>query len=508
MSVDDARLTKPRFAATPVMASLRQWLPLAIVIAAAVALRQLVVANTDVSWLITVAEKVLDGQVLYVDLIEVNPPASVLLYLPAVAFARFAGLRAELVIDVLVFAAACASLFFTGSIIKRARLLSDRVAWNCAVIALAVLTILPAQTFGEREHIAMMTLLPALAVFTARAMGRPVDFLSAVTAGMGAGLTMVIKPYLILAVAPLAVATAIYARSWRTLFAWENWSAGAMLLVYAAIVVIFYPTFITDTVPLLSTLYFPIRIPWPVLLARPAIPIALVGALALILFKRREVLAPRYGLPLIGAAAFLGIFLLQGKGWPYHSYPMIALVFLAIALAVVESEQGGDQSNEKAIGRSGLVLFAAVLFAGSWGWFNKLDTNGSLLVEPLRRIHPNPSMLTLTSDIALGHPLVRQLGGRWAGTLCSLWITEGAIIRRMNGPLDPATAERIAAYERRDRQILTADIERNAPDLILADAKADWRGWVGRDPALRRALAHYSTAAIIDGVEVLLRDAK
>ena len=40
----------------------RWWVLLAAVIALAVALRQVVVANTDVSWLLTVAEKVLGGQ--------------------------------------------------------------------------------------------------------------------------------------------------------------------------------------------------------------------------------------------------------------------------------------------------------------------------------------------------------------------------------------------------------------------------------------------------------------
>ena len=54
-----------------------RWLPLLTVLAAAIGLRLVVVANTDVSWLITLSEKVLDGQRLYADLVELNPPASV-----------------------------------------------------------------------------------------------------------------------------------------------------------------------------------------------------------------------------------------------------------------------------------------------------------------------------------------------------------------------------------------------------------------------------------------------
>ena len=68
--------------------ALRNWLPLALILAAAIVVRHFVGANTDVSWEITLSEKILDGQRLYTDLIELNPPASTFLYLPAVALAR------------------------------------------------------------------------------------------------------------------------------------------------------------------------------------------------------------------------------------------------------------------------------------------------------------------------------------------------------------------------------------------------------------------------------------
>jgi hypothetical protein len=66
----------------------QRYFPLGLVFFVAIVMRHLVAANTDVSWLITVAEKVLDGGRLYVDIIETNPPASILLYLPFVALAR------------------------------------------------------------------------------------------------------------------------------------------------------------------------------------------------------------------------------------------------------------------------------------------------------------------------------------------------------------------------------------------------------------------------------------
>ena len=53
--------------------------------------QSLIGLDTDVSWLITVGEKMLDGQRLYIDIFEVNPPASVWIYFPGIAVARAIG---------------------------------------------------------------------------------------------------------------------------------------------------------------------------------------------------------------------------------------------------------------------------------------------------------------------------------------------------------------------------------------------------------------------------------
>ena len=57
---------------------LSPWLALAALLAIAITLRYFLPANTDVGWYLTVAERVLDGQRLYIDVIETNPPMAVL----------------------------------------------------------------------------------------------------------------------------------------------------------------------------------------------------------------------------------------------------------------------------------------------------------------------------------------------------------------------------------------------------------------------------------------------
>src|SRR6202051_2284601 len=98
--------------------TLLPWISIAILFAAAIVLRHVLAANTDVSWLLTVGERILDGQRLYVDVIETNPPMAVLAYIPGIVIAREFGLPVEAVTDGLVFTSIFVSLALVASILK------------------------------------------------------------------------------------------------------------------------------------------------------------------------------------------------------------------------------------------------------------------------------------------------------------------------------------------------------------------------------------------------------
>ena len=134
--------------------ALLPWISIVILFATAVALRHVLAANTDVSWLLTVAERVLDGQRLYVDVVETNPPMAVLVYMPGIVIARALGLPVEIVTDSLMFAAIFVSLAIVARILKHSSL-PNADSWLLAPLAFAAFAILPMQAFGQREHIAV-----------------------------------------------------------------------------------------------------------------------------------------------------------------------------------------------------------------------------------------------------------------------------------------------------------------------------------------------------------------
>ena len=78
-------------------------------------------------------------------------------------------------------------------------------------------------------------------------------------AGLGGGLALTIKPHFALGLAPAFITLLVYTRSWRLIFALENWIAGAVAAIYGASVLVFYPTFINDIMPMVMATYVPIR---------------------------------------------------------------------------------------------------------------------------------------------------------------------------------------------------------------------------------------------------------
>jgi hypothetical protein len=106
---------------------LSPWLVIAALFAVAMASRHVVAANTDVSWLLIAGERMLDGQRLYADILETNPPMSVLVYIPAILIGRALGLPAENVVDGLLFVAVAISLTIVSALLMNSSSVLGRV---------------------------------------------------------------------------------------------------------------------------------------------------------------------------------------------------------------------------------------------------------------------------------------------------------------------------------------------------------------------------------------------
>ncbi|QUD88478.1 GtrA family protein [Phenylobacterium montanum] len=457
--------------------------------------------DVDVAWLLTLGEKMLDGQRAYVDFFEANPPMSILLYLPAVVLGRATPIPAEAWVNILTLTAIAASLVLCGRILAKA--VPDRARlWALAATAAFVLTVLPTGVFTQREHIAVVAMLPFLVLTLARSEGETPSWLVAALAGLGCGVAMAIKPHFALAAGPPALIAALRRRSLKPIFATEIWAASAVVFAYAFLLLTAFKPFLAF-MPAIREAYLPARRPLVQLLICPPIPIFLLLVLLTIDAGRRHLRSAWIPVGLMAAAAGgLASCLIQGKGWPYQAYPMLAFAALALAAAVVLGWRDAAASRLPPLVRISLIGSCAAL---SMGWSN-VKGDYHQLNAPVAALVPHPRLLSISADIALGHPLTRELHGHWVGSVCSQWMTAGVLAQARAGHLSLARRTRLRQFVGLDRRILVNDILRGRPDIILVSVGGfDWGAWARADPALAAALAPYRPVRTVDGVAIWAR---
>ncbi|HYC25524.1 MAG TPA: hypothetical protein VEC58_05750, partial [Roseiarcus sp.] len=452
---------------------------------------------SDTSWFLTVGEQALAGKAPYVDILEVNPPASILLYLPALAAARLMGASPEFMVDLLCFASIAASVMLAGAIAIRGGLLRDGGVSILAAYAAAALLVLPAHAFDERDHIAVIVGLPCLAALAARAGGGKVEMLLAVAAGLGAGVAVSIKPHFALLFAPNALYLARRA-GWRAVLAApEPYVALAVVGFYWAATVLWFPAFFHSAASLLRDIYVPSRLDLAALVADPLF-FAWLGAIALVaITARRRLIEPLIAVPTLASLGAMSGFLVQGKDFPYQAYPALALALIALGAAALGW-------RERRPGPLILGCVIAIILSPAYLSLARSDAHPEL-EQVVGSLAAHPKIIAIAGGgIGIGHPLTRRVDGLWVGRLCSLWITDLGSRALLRDGLDDADKARYRRYLSFDREALVADIVANKPDVVLV-AGDQWKSWAFSHPDVAAALADYAPYGEADGVTVFAR---
>ena len=195
----------------------------------------------------------------------------------------------------------------------------------------------------------------------------------------------------------------------------------------------------------------------------------------------------------LGAAGFWLAALIQGKGWPYHGYPAIALILLALcAIVTYRWSEIRASASERVIpwALSSAVLVGALYLVASL-WFWPPAWYPPFVAEVSRFAPPRPRIATVCGGPELAFPLVRILHGTSVGEI--LLINVAALRLRAGQRLDLAKQKIVERYALDERRAFVRSVTNGRPNVIVV--ATGLKDWAFSQPEIAAVLQKFHRAA-------------
>ncbi len=445
--------------------------------------------NHDVAWIAHSAAWLLDGKRFGTDILDPNPPLAWFMMLPAAAAAR-SGILTEIVaIQAWTWLLTVAGIAFaTAVLVPMVRLLGRIEVIGLIITSVAVATILPIGNFGQRDVLAFILILPYLFSMMGRAGGAPATGRALpVLVGFVAGIGFCLKPFLIAVPVLLELLNLQLTRSFRVLIRAETIAIAIAVLTYAAAILVFAREYLDFALPLIRAVYWAYDGSGRLLFDRfseAILPAAYALGIALVTFSFNR----QHAVLIAAIAGFSISYWVQGKGFPYHAFPILGAGCVYLAFAMVQGIDAIRRSTFTSrrelrwLSIAVLLLVALpVLFEpflqahhwyrsahrseGEWGWtrqevIDRLRTLGVRSSDYLYAIstHPNP-----------GFPTVNYLGTRWAGREVAQFAIPAHV--RRSEIKDDAQLRAIDRATEQQVSMVVEDLGRNRPAFVMVEAR-------------------------------------
>jgi hypothetical protein len=478
-----------------------------VVAAASIALRG--EATPDVSWLITMCERMLNGERAYVDIVETTPPVPMLLCMPGALLAKYLGGAAEIWTFAFAYLSAFGSLWLAARILPTYLFEGGRGDWLVLAPAAVVLFLLPRDAFAQREYFAAAWALPITAVFIRHATDQTwPPMADRVLAALLGGLMIAVKPPLF-ALPGVLVAVYYCARTRSLSFLVPSGlvAAAAIGLAVTAASLAAFPDYLRTMSGVMQDVYVPLRVPAVALLFdRGCLAILACLGIALLLSVRGG--APAATILAIVAGSFLAVDFFQGKFFSYHAYP--AAPFSAGAASVVVFQRlrriksASLATRAVAAGVYGLAacMIAVLFFLGF------ADRRPVMRDLAWAKGLSHPRVLAVSPIEDTSFPLAREIGARWVGRAHSQWVARYVQYAMDWSALTPRETKRLLDYSRADLEGILREIVDKRPDLIIEDTRPQYTWLVPELNALEPGfLDDYAIVAEENGIRVLRRKA-
>lgn len=478
--------------------------------------------NHDVAAVLNFSGRWLDGERLYADLIDVNPPLIFIINLLPAAMGNLLPINPVQALVLCVLGLMAGSFWLCWRLLP---LLALPPIMRVVALGVLPISMLGAgYDFGQREHLMVITTLPYLILAALRAEGRraPPGLTLGVALLAAAGFAL--KPHF-LAVPGLVELWVFCCLGPRRAFRDPvPWTMGGFFALYLLSLPVVFPLYLNQVVPLVLGNYLSLTGLgwWQVLTTERMMPI---GVLLLVLGALAFRGGPALGRPVALAAlgGFIAAFV-QSRAWSYHIMPSKLLLGWLGALLLAHWAgrlMAPARAERAAAPAAAIAAFAIGLFhlMGSeapyrqitWSW-----SRGGLLTEQLRREAYGERLLVLSPDVAPIYPALNYIRAQSTLRTMNLWLLQGVYHQcptngaRYREPWDMSRTE-FFVY-----RTVAEDFARAPPTAILVSDNAGitWCGnthfdlitYFSRHPLFAEGFSHYRLAAAFEGYRLYRRE--
>jgi hypothetical protein len=388
----------------------------------------------DCAMYLQTGQLLLEGQVPYVDFVDLNPPLIMYLNTIPVAIAGLLGLPPATVFHLLCCLLIVISLLEIRTLLRQQKLYAPwEVGWILGAWVMASVVVYFHRLFGQREYLFTLLYVPFLLLRVGRYHGVEPSSRLACLIGVQAGIGCCIKPHFLVIACVVEAALLLKNRAVKELFRIE---AAMLWLVVAAYCVhwLFVPQAMFDSffqrwVPLVSDSYDDVygiglkstigsllRGRWSLLYLGIVGFSFLLGVLGK--DRRREFL---YAISMfcIGAIA---MYVAQRKGWEYQRMPLkmgavvaVALIAMELRRLLIERGRWNTALDKPAFAGAGL-LFVPFLGLTLWVMAGQARrdepwANAALATVVAKHTQPKDDVLMVATSIKV-YPVLLTLDRR------------------------------------------------------------------------------------------------
>ncbi|WP_045095999.1 hypothetical protein [Legionella fallonii] len=343
--------------------------------------------------------------------------------------------------------------------------------WLLLTLAFCLL-ILSAYCFGEREHLMLILAMPYYFLLYQSASDRQFTPTLRITISVLAALGFAIKPYFLFSLVFCELLLMYWRRSWKTLFRLEAQVILAIFVAYLISIAVLLPDFYSIILPWVLKFYVPEHNNIIDLLTNHALVNAVLLILGSLLLSqcigRMELLL------IVIILGFMSSFIVQGKGWFYHAYPLITMNSLLATLLAYNLVLNKDKNKWYPAFLTAIIVsqFYLTLLPYFVDFYNRLfyykNTSSSFqqLTNIARKYAQNQYIFFFSTDLSRTLPVVYYSDSKLGSRFPTLWMLPGLLNKQY--ALQQCDNECLIA-EQQLRHYIIEDFKRYRPQLVYVD---------------------------------------